>query len=293
MAGKRESVEGCEEKLSGRLTAYSEALRVTDKMSAIRRRAGNWPLYAAATGSALAMATGAQASILYCGPSNNYCDPNGPHHSAPSASHPGTTANNVLQPIGLDGNGHIITLKAGLGHTSSNLNVYTFGIVEAFAGGHVKVFAQSGIAKNFALSSLISANAPGHATAAGNSAVVNKKFLSTSGFGQFHPNQSGFAGLALGIYSSLGAQTGTEYGWIRLIFTNGQSGIPTKLTALDWGIKQDVGQSIKAGQTTDVAPAPEPGTMGLGLLALGAAGVLGLKRRRVAIKAQSQTVSIG
>src|SRR6185437_15695367 len=51
--------------LAVRLDAHFAALRVSSTRGALKRQTKNWQVYAAATGSALAMATNASASIIY------------------------------------------------------------------------------------------------------------------------------------------------------------------------------------------------------------------------------------
>src|SRR5579864_4995894 len=50
--------------LDHRLDAYFATLRSPSLREALKRRVGNWQIYAAVSGSALAMATGASASII-------------------------------------------------------------------------------------------------------------------------------------------------------------------------------------------------------------------------------------
>jgi len=50
--------------LDHRLEAYFATVRSPSLREAIKRRAGNWQIYAAVTGSAMAMATGASASVI-------------------------------------------------------------------------------------------------------------------------------------------------------------------------------------------------------------------------------------
>lgn len=74
-----------------------------------------------------------------------------------------------------------------------------------------------------------------------------------------------------------------EYGWIRLkLGTQSAPGQrynnpPGRVTITDMAYNTVAGQAIFAGQT---APSvPEPGTLALGILAAGAAGVTALRRR--------------
>jgi len=52
------------EALDSRLSGYSAGTKVAAAARRLRNRTGNWPVYAAAAGSALAMTTSASASII-------------------------------------------------------------------------------------------------------------------------------------------------------------------------------------------------------------------------------------
>jgi len=83
-----------------------------------------------------------------------------------------------------------------------------------------------------------------------------------------------------------GGSSHTYYGWLRVKVVNDGSGLPFEVTLADkngdgiygaFGLPSD---NIKAGEVASV-PEPSVGTIGgLGLLALGAAGVRELRRRR-------------
>ena len=53
--------------LEHRLEAYFATLRSTSLKDVLKRSAGNWQLYAAVTGSALAMVTNASAQMIASG----------------------------------------------------------------------------------------------------------------------------------------------------------------------------------------------------------------------------------
>src|ERR1035438_3566732 len=61
--------------LDHRLDGYFATLRSSSLRDAVKRSAGNWQIYAAVTGSAMAMATSASASIIGSGIRDNRADP--------------------------------------------------------------------------------------------------------------------------------------------------------------------------------------------------------------------------
>jgi hypothetical protein len=249
--------------LDRQLTSYSAAVRVSAAVGSLRRRLGNWPIYAAATGSALAMATGASAGIIYSGIED--ISVTAPPHG------------NSILPIDLDGAGHIFNLRAGAGTSFFNGGVSSavFGVVDVQANNPVKVFVMNSntqLVKDFAAGARISALAGLPAF----QGIVKKGFSTGSTFGAFKAGVPGFAGLEI---ASTIHHPETQYGWIRLEFENGgDDGLPATLTVIDWAVETTPGEAILTGQTVEAVP--EPGTMALGLLASGAAGITAWKRRR-------------
>jgi hypothetical protein len=72
------------------------------------------------------------------------------------------------------------------------------------------------------------------------------------------------------------------YGWLRLKVTDDSDGVPDAISLLAESSNPSVfGQYGTAGES--ISTVPEPG--GLALLAIGAAGVMELRRRRQAAKA--------
>jgi uncharacterized protein (TIGR03437 family) len=63
----RERKPDLDRRLNGRLDAYFAELRARPLRETLKRRAANWQVYAAVTGSAMAMATGASAAIIGSG----------------------------------------------------------------------------------------------------------------------------------------------------------------------------------------------------------------------------------
>ena len=86
------------------------------------------------------------------------------------------------------------------------------------------------------------------------------------------PRFNGFVG-----FSFDGANADTHYGWIRVENTNTSFGNPI-WSFTEWGYEDQAGVAIAAGATGGGAAVPEPNS--LALLALGAAGVMGFRRRR-------------
>lgn len=247
--------------LDSRLNGYSTGARVAAAARRLRSRTGNWPVYAAAAGSALAMTTSASASIIsgvYTG-----TGPNGGVSVRPQAGG-ASSVKGLLFPPGE------INIKAASGSSSGNpfVALSVEGIVP------LKIFEgplNSQYAKNFAAGANISA-AAGILAASG--ARIAKAFFSGSSFGSFLAGQPGYVGFAL----DLGGGS-IDYGWLKLEVTNGVSGMPQILEALGYGIETTSNTAIAAGDTGP-GPVPEPGTMALGVLAAGAAGVVALRRRR-------------
>ena len=245
-----------ETQLNERLSGYSALTRVSAAARSLHRRTGNWPIYAAATGSALAMATGASASIIYSGPIDATVSP-------PSDD---------IQPLDLDSLGHILNLRAKAGFSSLGASTVGFSIQ---AAGAVHVFVNgvnTELLRNFASGVLIG---DGAGSFQANAKIVVKGFGAagnrTSVLGDFTAGVPGLAGFAITGQGTSGTQT--NYGWIRLEYLdNPTTGFPQILEAVDWAVQTD-GSSIPAGYV------PEPGTMSLGLLAVGAAGIAALRRR--------------
>jgi hypothetical protein len=241
--------------LNERLIDYTAVTRIASKAKTLYRRAGNWPIYAAATGSALAMATGASASII-----------SGVYPGSGIAVNPGGPVSQVGLIPGLSVKLHALSNKGA--------SVSTHTAALQLLASHENIFFSglySDQAKKFKLGSPI--GTPGEASHVGHTENVQRFFLG-SGSGNFASGQVGFVGLS---FANLG---NTDYAWIELEFTD-KGGFPYFLDALAFGVDTDPGQlpgSFEAGQTGPSAP--EPGTMSLAILAAGAAGVMALRRRR-------------
>src|SRR6185437_14724240 len=134
--------------LDSRLSGYSAGAKLAAAASRLRSRTGNWPVYAAAAGSALAMTTSASASIISGVP--------GPHGSVSVRTNATTTGALLYGPQ--------LLLRAEKHSTGAygpfiGLSVQAFSPLSIFVGGPGGQYG--GYVKNFARSASIS-NAAGY-----------------------------------------------------------------------------------------------------------------------------------
>ena len=251
---KQKSADG----LKGRLENYSAAARAGAAKSTLRQRMGNWPIYAAATGSAMAMATNASAGIIY-------------YSGAPiTASAPGTPGFS-FKSVGVGA----ATFHLSVSHYPGNPHGDPQAVDGAVtAGPYGGSFLGNGNPRNLALGATISAGATGGFSgrqAQLRRVLVNTDPASTSIQGNWVAGVPGFEGFRFA--TGLG---GVDYGWAELEVGADGNGIPDSVTLL--GLAYDnTGAAIDVGQTVAT---PEPGSAGLMLLALGAAGVALLRKRK-------------
>lgn len=239
------------------LDAYSVAARALLSLKPPpARRLGEIALYTAAAGSALALAPAAEASIIYSGIQD-------------------ITVHRVT-------NGSAITVadlnRDGVNDVQFVIFSSTRADTAAMAGLHsgvsfVKYNASLGIAKFNASSANIGSK-------------QNFGFLGTlryhthtaggAAYGAFNPapgaSVTGFVGAQ---YTSAGKP---HFGWLHLKLDVGSDGRTDDLTLIDWAFESVPGTSIHVGDPVYPSSVPEPST--LGLLALGAAGLAALCRRR-------------
>jgi PEP-CTERM motif len=241
--------------LDERLSDYAAIIRISATAKTLYRRTGNWPIYAAATGSALAMATGASASIITSGIVS------GVYPSGVSVNAGGPTTQLGLIP------GLSVKIFA---HSSATGPIVQLQMLASQENLFFSPIA--GYAKNFGLGSPIGL---GLNTGVGHTEIV-KAFFTGNLYGNFAPGQPGFVGLSFST-----GHGNTDYGWIQLVFRD-QGGIPHSLEALAFGIDTNPGQTpgtLLAGEINN-GFIPEPSTLSLAFLASGAAGVMALRRRR-------------
>ncbi len=111
----------------------------------------------------------------------------------------------------------------------------------------------------------------------------DRSMLSTIGANpKITPNPKNFASGVNGFFGFRFTDAGGTnqfYGWAEL---NLDTASPGTVTINRWAYNDVAGQSINVGQTSNVNPVPEPGTLSLTLLGLGAGGVRTWRRRKLA-----------
>lgn len=271
-------------KLQERLESYSP-LRTGILKKTLRERAGRWPCYAAVTSSALATATSASASIITYLPASpvtvsqagngsagkSIAIPNAPPFRL-SVIH-----EDLSGPFGSHTSEGRVSGGNGRGVTYQHLRLLDTGVVgNGFPrdlGSGVSVGPAAGFFERKTSGGLLKGafKAAGPFGFSGHSGLWNASSKGFEGF-EFTTNKGQ-----------------TDYGWAELSFGVDGNGFSDSVTL--YGLAYDsTGASILTGETS--APGggstPEPGTAGMMLLALGAAGVTVLRRSRQEIKQSSR-----
>jgi hypothetical protein len=253
--------------LENRLTAHFATLR-SSSLVALKGRAGSWQIYAAVTGSALAMATNVSAGIIYSGPENIKTR---------------TIPNVASSTGGFTFASKTVGIKAGEDFRIKASQISTHrtktGRASLIGGGLVGFLHTGGknSVKMLASGAKISAGAGNFSFAAGPSYSHVAFEQHAAGGGKFTSGwpvgQIGFAGFDFGVSPGV-----NDYGWIELEYLEGSDGLADEIEVL--GVAYDnTGSVIKAGELPGT---PEPSTGALALLAAGAAGIEALRRRRKA-----------
>jgi hypothetical protein len=218
---------------------------------------GTWPIYAAATGAALAGASAASADIIYSGPINIS---GSAVQIVPEKNH---TIGFSVYPVGLR---HFVSSTGPNGqHVPSANSNEEF----ARARGGASFFPSGDYLKNFPAGAPISGTTRRGSVMATHRGVLTHQGNYVSGGGasrNYFPNH-GFLGMEL-----VQANGSVDPGWIQVQFN---PKFPYSFDVTGWAYNTD--GPIDAGQTSAT---PEPGYLPLMLLAAGAAGVLAWKRSR-------------
>jgi len=229
----------------------------TQKAQPASSRRSNWLRYSAAVGSALAMATGAEAGIIYTA---------GPV-STTALTHGSAGTAHATVNIGLDGGAFQLFDQVGSPDPLNGGGGDGYGGLRNPTNIKFATSATQNQAVNFAKSAMIgaSANFHSHALLGVNATGNNVGNFDTHAFGPFPAVKSGYVGI-------------DYYGWVKLSVN--LDGEPDQITAVAWAYDDVAGESILAGAGAPVTGAPEPASAGLALLALGSAGVLAWRRRK-------------
>lgn len=230
---------------------------------------GRWPLYAAATGAALASATSADASVI----TGNFGSLISLTQSHIGANASASTFKNLTFRTSRGAYLDILTAELvikRLSHSGrhATLGFALLGTVSTVGG----VFASG---PNHSLRRFLLSQPIQSGPTMGIGGILSRAAgTHPVAHGQFASGVPGYAGFTLG---------NGGMGWIQLTWSS-QAGntIPDTLAFGSWAINTSGG--IYAGTTV---PTPEPGTFPLALLALGAPGIAAWRKRRAAAEAPS------
>jgi MYXO-CTERM domain-containing protein len=233
-------------------------------LSARKRSVADWRIYAAVTGSAMAMATNASAGVIYF----NQAVTVGPVANAARDSILRQSQSIALKSA-MGGNIGA-TFKVGLFQDFSSSGNQSGKAFMTHVSPNIAVLITSASLKlkQFAFGANIS-TAPGQWKSG---ARFAGQASSHTGSG-WTPNATGLAGFRFSTTNHA-----LDYGWVRLSYTLGTNGITNSVKATDWAY-ESTGTPITAGETAS-STTPEPSTTALAVLAAGAAGVAALRRRR-------------
>ena len=239
------------------LKAYSESVQASGTVQGWRKRAGSWSAYAAAAGSALVLATAAEANtIVYSGQQHLY---------APAL-------------INIDGQGHSFRLSvrsSDLGDPVSCQDFWSAYLIPPVGG---QVLGGTKVIKGLPFGARVSSHVSGFAA----SNTLLRSHSTSLYCSAQHNGSFGRKGVFAGVKFTQAGQV--HYGWIAINF--GRNNDPF---AISWAYNDVAGAPISAGQIYNDAPGPvppnstvsvEPASAALSLLAAGSNGVLAWRRRR-------------
>jgi hypothetical protein len=215
----------------------------------------NWRSYAGAVGATLAMSTAAQAStIVYSGPID-VTDRLGARRSAAASF----SINHYL-------------LQAIVDARTSYNPAFAFLRPTGSGNGHLlfaRTFSHQS-AKKYAAGQSILFGAGARTATAFALLAINGSYghFAAGGTG----NVSGYVGFR---------DPANHFGWIQIELSTIASA-PREIQVLGYAYDTTANEAILAGDT-GVAAAPEPGTIGLAVLGLGAAGIAAWRRRRAEV----------
>lgn len=229
----------------------------TGEKRAWRNRAGDWKTYAAAAGATLAMATNASADIVYSGPVDITVSV--PSHG-PSFSTKAFTINGFYAAVG-------IRSDVARGRRRASAALFgSLGVADSFGLFGTPFLRRYSAGQNINAMSL---SFGGYLRGA-----EGRRGVVTDTIGAFGP------GTATGF---VGFETfGGDLGWIQVKVSSDSSGFPDEAEVIDYAYNSVPGGAITAGEIAT----PEPSAVALGLLTIGAAGLLAWRRRRAEVAAK-------
>jgi hypothetical protein len=222
-----------------------------------RARLNTWSIYAAATGATLAMASNADASIIY-GVANVSASvvPSAARAFSSQTFHigGGTAQIDIAQAR----SGGFFSVFADVGGTGLNPLLFARGGSSLMNFSPGQSILQASIFRTYGVAR----------------AALGSGGLIIAAAGNLVSGQTGFAGFVLPTGAS---RSQLDFGWLRIEVSDPNSvGYVTEIQALDWAYNDIPFAPITAGE----GAVPEPGTAALALLATGAAGLLAWRRRR-------------
>lgn len=276
-----------------------------------KKNLSRWGMYASAAGAALSMATDASASIIYSGTLSG----NG-YKAAFKSTHEGNVATHKTAKFSIGTLGHVsvqledyagtlhqtaaLTNRDGFVRVIGNLGMqfYAFSSAAFSSAKNNKIFTSGNpfskvpVSKRRGLAAFYYA---GSAIGTGNSlwksAVLGEKLLGftstgaktkrvATGFGSWLSASSTVVDGFVGFQGKNG-----DLGWIDIkVSDRNNDGYPDEAQVIGWAYNNVSGGAIDAGQKVAT---PEPNSAALGLLGLGAAGLLAWRRRRAEVEASS------
>jgi hypothetical protein len=235
-----------EAELEPRLEGYASAAE--GMLRAARGAARKLAPTTAAAGAALVMAPAADAGLVYSGIQNI------------NLTHPGT--NNLLTTLGIDLDGASgIDVQLGLNKEVSSGATYFQPYLTALTSVQ-GIRASFGSVANLAAGATIGSSG----IQAGYTYALLYEFVDATGFA--------------GVRFNIGGQA--HFAWLRIAVSDDGDSI----TVIDWAWEDQPNVAVQAG-AMPAAPEPPPAALtGLGLLALGAAGVQHRRRRLAELAAR-------
>jgi len=224
--------------------------------AAWKKHLGKWKLFAAAGGASMAASTDADAGIVYSGAIN---------YAVTGGYNSGGTFGGGAKTFGLP------AVRAGWRIVNGATKAAGFRSTApiAITGGPTYFGFSGGRVINYA------AGAPIHNSHffPGQAPYYMMPLAMDGPAGQFVPPANG------SLTGYAGFRSAGHLGWIKLKLTGDASRLPMTFTILSYAYNDVVGGAINAGQMP-AAAVPEPGTMAMGLLASGAAGLVALRRAK-------------